>query len=193
MSSISQQGGHGSGQGTADERVVRKKAGDCCDKRVRIRNRYSRCTVSRSRRCSAAVTGLCTRKRTGRETGANICESVRNQEKEDIEEPGEEAAEAQAQAMAFVQCRSSQVREGQARHGEMQQEAEEVEGFWQMIESWVGCHVACRLGGQENVYHAAEHCPEYESEVWENIRGRIAMMSVDDDGGRFERVRGGHC
>lgn len=53
--------------------------------------------------------------------------------------------------------------------------------------------MACRLGGQENVYHAAEHCLEYESEVWENIRGGIAMMSVGDDGRRFEQVRGGHC
>lgn len=49
------------------------------------------------------------------EVSCDICESVRIQEEEDMEEPGEEAAKAQAHAMAFVQCRSGQVREGQVR------------------------------------------------------------------------------
>jgi hypothetical protein len=92
-----------------------------------------------------------------------------------------------------------------------------------MVERWVDCCVVCRLGGQENVYHAVEHCPEQESEVWGDIRDGVALMeqelfakrrmeefagcfdcgmpqamcgrwvAADNDGGRFERVGQGRC
>jgi superfamily II DNA helicase RecQ len=158
------------------------------------------------------------------EAPCDICERVGVQEEEeDIQEQDVESAEVRVQATAFLRCRSSQVREGEARRREVQREAEEVEGFRQMVESWVDCCVVCRLAGQENVYHAAEHCPEQESEVWEDIRDGVALMEqelftkrqmekfagcfdcgmpqamcgrwvvVDDDGGRFERVGQGRC
>ncbi|KAK3933607.1 hypothetical protein QBC46DRAFT_275436, partial [Diplogelasinospora grovesii] len=83
-----------------------------------------------------------------------------------------------------------------------------------------GCCMVCRFRRQE-CYHEVDDCPEQEDEVWDVIRGALEVMEqemfvkrrfarftgcfscgmpqwlcqrwkvMDEDGGRFQRVRGG--
>lgn len=116
-----------------------------------------------------------------------------------------------------------------ARAAERQQAAEarrqgdEVEAFRQLVESWTGCCVVCRVERGEGRDHEMEACPMRGTEEWEMYmegievteremfgRRRLERYSgcffcglrqelcntwtgKDDDGGQFEKAQGGGC
>ena len=105
----------------------------------------------------------------------------------------------------------------------MQQEAEEVGMFEDMLAEWAGCCGACKIERSEEVYHEPEACPRRETDMWERMREGTEMVweemitkkrfanysacfgcglpqeiceqweAASDDGRLFRRVRGKKC
>ncbi|KAM7210420.1 hypothetical protein V8F06_014193 [Rhypophila decipiens] len=73
---------------------------------------------------------------------------------------------------------------------ESRQGAREIREAYDELESWVGCCVVCRFGGEEECYHKRDECPRRDSEGWALC---IRWKEEEGDGGRFRQVPGGRC
>jgi hypothetical protein len=153
------------------------------------------------------------KRRFGSDEGEELAEE---QVEEEVREEEEESG------VLFLQSRARSIREGHKRRKMVMTEAEEVEGFRQMLMSWDGCCMVCQFNRQE-WYHEVEDCPGQDDGSWEVIQTGLETMEIemfrkkqfesftgcfdcgmpqwicqrwrvmDDDGGRFERVQEGYC
>ncbi|CAM1507686.1 Fc.00g073270.m01.CDS01, partial [Cosmosporella sp. VM-42] len=83
--------------------------------------------------------------------------------------------EAEAEAVVEADYQHSQrlIRQVETeRRLQVMKEAQEVDGFEDILADWNGCCVVCRIEGHQEHHHDMEQCPARGSEKWETIQNR---------------------
>jgi superfamily II DNA helicase RecQ len=92
------------------------------------------------------------------------------EEKEEVENTTRGKNRKDTHLAGFFQLRRREIREQQKVTEKAVQEAEEVEVFKRLLESWVGRCAACWLLGRQDTDHTMERCPRQDADIWAQVQ-----------------------